>query len=86
MLNKITKEEFDIYNYVSDNLEEYIHNQKLLKKNNEDYKNILYNIFFGILIIFSLIFLYYFNKNNDKENEKSDDNLKCYNGFCYKTL
>ena len=85
MLNKITKEEFDIYNYVSDNLEEYIHNQKLLKKNNEDYKNILYNIFFGILIIFSLIFFYHFNEKNKKE-EKSDDNLKCHNGFCYKTL
>ena len=32
MFNKITKEEFDIYNYVSDNLEEYINNKKLLKK------------------------------------------------------
>lgn len=53
------------------------------KKNND---SIFVNIFFGILIILSLIFLYYVNKNNDKKEEKSDENLKCFNGFCFKTL
>ena len=86
MLNKITKEEFDIYNYVSDNVEEYINNKKLLKKNSEDYNNILYNILFGFLIILSLIFIYYINEKNNKEKEKSDENLKCFNGICFKTL
>ncbi len=60
MLNNITKEEFDIYNYVSDNLEEYINNKKLLKKNNDDYNNIFlqyficifYNFFFNFHILY----------------------------------
>ena len=101
MLEQITKEELDIYNYVSDKLDDIINNEGLKKinsyikgydNNDNGYNNISIYILMGILIIMVIIFLvisrFYYNPNKSSEhidNKNKEDCLKI-GGFCYRTL